>query len=238
MEVAHSLKAKFCSLEGGDWREKLSVDSISLQENWQHQDSFHVCSNESIENLPAHNWVRPFVTLPIKGGVELSQFGMISHRLSGTGMDDPLSCFKLEVPIIRSSFLPLVNLDFWKEGLTVKAGRLCFCWSCTVVSVMQKFPWSELWNCRSMGSCSGCSSQSDWLPEHVNWKELGSSPNLWFSEAYAVFMLLKARCTTEMEFVATIKDLGKGYISLKKLIGWREGCSGKYELWWMLQAFK
>lgn len=49
---------------------------------------------------------------------------MILHRLSGTGMDDPFSCFKLEVPVIRSRFLPLVNLAFWKGRLTVKVGRL------------------------------------------------------------------------------------------------------------------
>lgn len=53
---------------------------------------------------------------------------------------------------------------------------------------------------------------SDWLPERVSWKELGSSPNLWFSEDYAVFRLLKVTCMAEMEFVETIKDLGNGYI--------------------------
>ena len=183
-----------CSLEGGDWREKLCAGSVSLQENWHHQRSSclhqrkygkYSCSQMGEMNCDP----------PQKGGVELSQTGVISHRLSGTGMGDSFSCFKLEVSVIRSRFLPQWIWLSGKRGLTVKVGRLCFCWSCNVISVMQNIPWWTL-ELQDQGQLLVVVS-SDWLPEHVNWKELGSSPNLLFSEAYAMFRLLKARCMAE-----------------------------------------
>lgn len=135
----------------------LRADSVSLQENWHHQDSS--CPHQQKYWKSSHSELGETICdPPQKAGVALSQIGTISHRLSGTGMYDPFSCFKVEVLVVRSRkhFLPLVNLAFYEAGLTVKVGRLCFCWSCGVISVMQKIPWCEVWNCTNMGSCSGC----------------------------------------------------------------------------------